>query len=161
MKQATTFEQFKLPLMILGAFLLAALWVGMGRILFGVFGWMAFITLFFMAPIVVVYGIILAIVAAVRQQHHMYRQRGPFKLWLLITLVALFCVGFFMPDAGDTKDSGASALSVLLMDRTSPDLIGLSGVLAGWAVFFAVVAAVVTMVMAVAERSKPSKKPES
>ena len=145
----------KLPLIILLAFIIAAIWVGVGRLVFGVFGWMAFITLFMFAPIIVLYGVVLAIVVGIRQRSYHFRKRGPFMLSLLATLAALFCVGFFMPDAGDSRDSASSALSVLLMDRTNSAFIGASGVIAGWFIFVTVVASIVTFIMAFAER--PSK----
>lgn len=140
--------------MILIAFTLAAVWVGAGRILFGVFGWMAFITLFMFAPIIALYGFVLSIVVAIRQRTYRYRKRGPFMLWVVVTLAALFCVGFFMPDAGDSRDSASSALSVVLMDKTNSALIGASGVITGWAIFVTVVAAVITFIMAFVERPK-------
>lgn len=154
MNQPASFRRYKLPLQILAAFLIAAVWVGIGRLLFGVFGWMAFITLFMFAPVIVLYGAVLAIVTAIRQQGYLYRPRGPLKKWLFVTLVALFCVGFFMPDAGDTSDSLGSALSVLAGYRTNSALIGASGTLAGWSIFVAVVAAIGTMIAAVVERPK-------
>jgi cell division protein FtsW (lipid II flippase) len=147
-------SQFKFPLLILLAFVLAAAWVGVGRLVFGVFGWMAFITLFMFAPIVVVYGLVLTIIASIRQRTYRYRRRGPFVLWLTATLIALFCVGFFMPDGGDTPESIGSALSVVLLDRTNSAYIGVSSVLAMWSIFAVIFTSIVTFVLAFAERPK-------
>lgn len=158
MNTLSFWQKYKLPLMIFVAFTLAALWVGAGRILFGVFGWMAFITLFMFAPIIFLYGIVLAMVAAIRQRTYRYRKQGPFMIWVTVTLVALFCVGFFMPDGGDAKDSFASPLSTVLLDRSNDGLIGASTTIAGWAVFVTVVTSIITFVMAFVERPK---KPEA
>jgi hypothetical protein len=161
MTTRTFWQKYKLPLMILVAFTFAAIWVGVGRLLFGVFGWMAFITLFMFAPIIFLYGIVLAIIVGVRQRSYGYRKRGPFMIWMLVTLAALFCVGFFMPDAGDIPESVSSPLSVLLMDRNNEALIGISGGIAGWAIFVTVVASIVTFVMAFVERQKKTKAASS
>lgn len=161
MNASNFWQKYKLPLMILIAFTLAALWVGVGRLLFGVFGWMAFITLFMLAPIIFLYGVVLAIVVGIRQRTYRYRKRGPFMAWVLVTLVALFCVGFFMPDAGDVPESVSSPLSVVLMDRNNEVLIGISGAIAGWSIFVTVVASVVTFVMAFVERPKEPEAPSS
>jgi hypothetical protein len=156
MTTPSTWHKLKFPLTILLAFILAAMWVGVGRLVFGVFGWMAFITLFMFAPIIVLYGIILSIIVGIRQRTYRYRKQGPFMLSLIVTLVALFCVGFFMPDGGDTKESFASPLSTVLLDRNNVGLIGISGTLAGWSVFVTVVASVVTFIMAFVERPRKS-----
>lgn len=158
-------RKYKLPLIIVGAFLLAAVWVGAGRILFGVFGWMAFITLFGFAPIILLYGVVLAAVVAVRQQSYIFRAKGPFRTWLSVTLGGLFILGLSMPDAGDTRDSGGSALSVLLGDKTDGGLIGLSGTLVMLSLLTIVVAAIVTFILVFFERAprgeKPSRPPAS
>ena len=151
---ATEFQKFKLPLLIILAFIVAALWVGGGRLLFGVFGWVAFITLFMFAPIIFLYGTILAIVVAIKQRSYQYRKWGPFMIWLFITLGALFCVGFFMPDGGDTADSAGSAFSVVMLDRTNSIYLGISGVVAGWMIFVTVVSAVATFIVALFEKPK-------
>lgn len=147
-------QKAKFPLLIAVSFLVAATWVGVGRLLFGVFGWMAFITLFMFTPVIVLYGIVLTAIVAIRQRTYRYRKWGPFMISLVVLLVSLFCVGFFMPDGGDTPESIGSAMSVLMMDRTNESYIGISGAIAGWAIFVTVVASVVTFVMAFTERSK-------
>lgn len=156
MKQKNIWMKIRLPVCILIAFLVMAAWVGVGRLLFGVFGWMAFITLFMFAPIVVLYGTVLTIIVAIRQRKYRYRKYGPFMISLIVLLVLLFCVGFFMPDGGDTPESIGSAMSVVLMDRTNEIYIGIAGYVAGWAVFLTVLAAVATLVTAFIER--PIKK---
>lgn len=156
MKSDGLWKKMKFPLCILAAFLLAALWVGAGRILFGVFGWMAFITLFMFAPVIVVYGLILTIIVAIRQRTYRYRKWGPFMVSVVILLAALFCVGFFMPDAGDTKDSYKTALAVILGNGDNLAVNGVSSVLVGWSIFITVVSSIATFVLAFAERPKKS-----
>lgn len=154
MKQSSKWIQFKLPLIILASFLFAAAWMLAGRLLFGVFGWMFLILLFTVVPIIVIYGGVLTVIVAVRQRKYMFRKSGPFIRSLVITLVTLLVSGTFMPDGGDTKESGASALSTILMDRNNTDLIALSGAISGWTLFIAFLAAIVTFIFALSERPK-------
>ena len=151
-------KRIQLPVCIMSAFIVMAAWVAVGRLLFGVFGWIAFVTLFLFAPIIIIYGVVLTIIVAVRQRNYRYQKRGPFMISLLTLLALLFCVGFFMPDFGDTSESASSALSVLLLDRANESYIGISGFLAGWAVFFTVIASIVTFILAFVER--PKKTPQ-
>jgi hypothetical protein len=158
MTTTSTWQKFKLPVIILVAFLLAALWVLAGRLVFGVFGWMVLVLLLTIVPVIVIYAIVLTIVVALRQRTYRYRKWGPFMTSVVVTLAALFVVGIFMPDGGDSKDSAASALSVLLGDRTNSGIIGASGVIVGWAIFVATIAAIVAFIFAFAERPKKAPR---
>ena len=160
MTTLTTWQKFKLPISILLAFLAMAAWVTFGRIVFGVFGWMVFVMILTLAPLTVVYGSVLAIIVAVRQRTYRYRRRGPFVVWTAGTLVALFIAGAFVPDAGDSKDSGSSLVSVLAMDRSNGELIAVSGAITGWAIFAALVASVMAFIFAFAERPKRQIQPD-
>jgi len=151
-------HQAKFPVTILTSFFLIALWVLAGRLVFGVFGWMVFILLFTLVPVIAIYGIALTIIVAIRQRTYRYRKWGPFMTWVAITLVALFIVGLFMPDGGDSKNSASSALSVLMGDRANKGLSGISGAIAGWGIFASAVAAIIAFVFAFAERRKNTNK---
>lgn len=154
MDNSAKWSRFKLPLLVFGMFLVLAAWVAFGRVLFGVLGWMVLVTLFLFGPMIAVYGLTLAIIVAVRQRNYVYRKWGPFMTSLIITAAALFCVGFFLPDGGDTKDSIGSAMSTLMMDRTNPALIGVSGTLAAWSIFATIISSIVTFVLAFIERPR-------
>lgn len=154
MNQAVFNSKYKLPLIILGSFLLAAIWVGVGRIFFGVFGWTAFITLFAFAPIILMYGVALTVVVAVRQGHAIYRAKGAFMKWLYATLAALFVLGLSMPDAGDTPGSGGSALTVLLGNKSDEGLLAFSGTLLFWSIIATIITSIVTFVLAFFEGTK-------
>ncbi len=158
MNQRTVWPKIKFPLLLLIAFLFAAIWVGVGRLTFGVFGWMAFITLFMFTPIIALYGIIVSIIVAVRQRTYRFRKWGPFMTWVVITLAALFCVGFFMPDGGDTPESLGSGLSVMLLDRTNAAWVGISGTVMMLSAFIAVVSGLIALVLACVER-QPRREP--
>jgi hypothetical protein len=158
MNLADFWHQAKFPVTILASFLVIALWVLAGRLVFGVFGWMVLILLFTMVPAIVMYGIVLTVIVAIRQRTYRYRKWGPFMTSVVITLVALFMVGAFIPDGGDSNDSASSALSVLLGDRTNNGLIAISGAIAGWSIFVSAVASIVAFVFAFAERSKKTAK---
>lgn len=130
------------------------LWVLFGRIFFGVFGWMVFILLFTIVPLIAIYAVALTVVVAARQRKVVYLSRGPFMVALYITLTALFVLGLTIPDGGDTRDSGGSALSVLMGDKSGERALGISGTIAAWSIFIAFISSVATFVLAFFERSK-------
>lgn len=144
----------KLPLGILLAFLIAAAWVLFGRLFFGVFGWVVFILLFTIVPLIIVYGIALTIIVAVRQRHVVYRAKGPFMIAVYVTLGALFVVGLTVPDGGDTRESAGSALTVIMGDKSGKAALAVSGTLAGWSMFVAFAASITAFVLAFFERTR-------
>ncbi|MES2876378.1 MAG: hypothetical protein V4678_02805 [Patescibacteria group bacterium] len=154
MNKPDVWPQFKLPLIIAGAFLLAAVWILFGRLFFGVFGWMFFILLFTIVPLIFVYAVALTIVVAIRQRKHLYRMKGPFMMAVYVTLFALFMLGLSVPDGGDTKDSGGSALAVLMGNRSGEAALATSGTVAGWSIFIAFVASITAFILAFFERTK-------
>jgi hypothetical protein len=144
----------KLPLIILGAFLLAAVWVLMGRLLFGVFGWMFFVLLLTVVPVIVIYGAVLSLIVAIRQRKVVYRAKGPFMIALAVTLLGLFALGLSVPDGGDTRDSAGSALTVIMGQKSDSQAVNASGRLASWSIFVTLVGAVATFVLAFLERTR-------
>lgn len=164
MNTSTAWQQAKLPVFIFAAFLFAVLWVLFGRLFFGVFGWMFFIVLFTIVPVMAIYGIVLTIIVAIRQRNFFYRRKGPFMVALYVTLAALFILGLCIPDGGDSRDSGGSALTVLMGDKSGERALRISGTLAGWSIFIALIASVATFVLAFFERTRrvtPQKAPDT
>jgi hypothetical protein len=90
--------------------LLLVVWVWIGRIVFGVGGWFILILLLSAVPVLLVALLVTTLLA--------YTQHGrPRSLTTtqataqLATWVALFVLGAFMPDFGDTEDSQLSLLT--------------------------------------------------
>lgn len=156
MTTRTIWNHIKVPLFILLAFLLLAMWVLFGRIFFGAFGWMVFILLFTVVPVIVIYGIVLTVIVAIRQRSVVFRRRGRFMLGVYVTLAALFLFGLAIPDGGDTKDSAGSALTVLMGDKSGEAALALSGGIAVFALVVAAAAAIASFVLVFFEKSRPA-----
>lgn len=130
------------------------MWVLFGRIVFGAFGWMVFILLFTVVPVIVLYGIILAIVVAIRQRSVVFKRTGRFMVATYVTLAALFLFGLAIPDGGDTKESAGSALTVLMGDKSGDATLALSGNISIFALVAALLAAVAAFVLVFFEKTK-------
>ena len=92
--------------------LFLVLWVWMGRIVFGVGGWFLLIFLFSVVPVVLV-ALLISTVLAFTQDGRP-RALTTFQAWAqVVTWLALFAFGAFMPDFGDTEDSQLSLLTQL------------------------------------------------
>lgn len=154
MNTALLWQRIKLPVLIFAAFLVAAVWVLVGRLLFGVFGWMFFVLLLTIVPVTVIYGAVLSLVVAIRQRSFVYPAKGRFMVALFVTLFGLFMLGLSVPDGGDTRESAGSALTVLMGNKSDEQALSASGRLASWSIFVTFVAAVTTFVLAFLERGR-------
>ncbi|WP_243057525.1 hypothetical protein [Nocardioides sp. SR21] len=112
-------------------------WVWMGRIVFGVGGWFLLVFLFSVVPVVLIALLISTILAYTQDGRP--RALTTFQAWAqMITWLALFAFGAFMPDFGDTEDSQLSLLTQLF--GYSDDLYDLSFGIALGAALAAIVA---------------------
>lgn len=118
---------------------------------------MVFILLFTIVPIIVIYGLALTLIVAIRQRTYTYKPNGRFVVSLYATLASLFVLGLTVPDGGDTGESAGSALTILMGDMSNGDFIAISGFIAGWSIFAAFVASVAALVFAFVERSRSSR----
>jgi hypothetical protein len=132
----------------------------MGRLFFGVFGWMFFVLLLTVVPLIVVYGAVLALVVGIRQRKISYPPKGRFMIALAVTLLGLFTLGLSVPDGGDTRESAGSALTVIMSQKSDRQAIDASGRLASWSIFVSFVGAVTTLVFAFLERNKRAPEAE-
>jgi Flp pilus assembly pilin Flp len=140
--------------------LLLIAWVWIGRIVFGVGGWFFLVFLISVVPVLLLAFLVTTILA--------YTQHGrPRSLTRtqavaqVVTWLALFVAGAFMPDFGDTDDSHISLLTQLFGRSNGALDVSYTIVLAAGAV--AVVAYVVLLVALVAGRrtQQAADTPES
>ena len=95
-------------------FVLLAVWVGIGRSFFGAGGWGVLITLLVWAPVLLVYGFVIGLIAHIRFRRHAYVFS---RLTIIVVIVAaalLFLLGMTFVDGGDTDRSIGSAFTRLL-----------------------------------------------
>ncbi len=93
--------------------LFVPLWLTVGRGLLGSFGWMTFMMIMFVIPLLLPPALTLLFTtrADVKKSGHLTRSEAT-SLWLFNAVYILF--GFFLVDGGDTEDSMGSVFSKLL-----------------------------------------------
>jgi hypothetical protein len=91
--------------------LFLVVWVWIGRLVFGVFGWFGLI----MVPVALVLAAALAVTTALAltQGGRPRALTGPQHVAQLVTWVGLLGTGAFLPDFGDAPDSYVSLLTNL------------------------------------------------
>lgn len=90
--------------------LFLVVWVWLGRIVFGVGGWFFVLFMFTVVPVVLIALLVTTIFAYTQDGRP--RSLTPLQTWSqVLTWLALFAFGAFMPDFGDTEDSQRSLLT--------------------------------------------------
>ena len=137
--------------------LLAAAFFALGRAMFGVSGWFAFISvpagLIVAVALVGLWSIPVRIVKE-HPESGSYKAFGWRESWAFIAVtVFLFLAGFFMVDGGDTEDSVKSVFT-LLVGRQATEL---SALLCWLCLLGAIVSYIVSLVVAVKGRIKDAE----
>lgn len=139
---------------LVGLCIVMALWVGFGRFFFGAGGWLVFVTFFVIAPVVVLFGIVIALIEGIRWYKN---DRAHIALpWKAIyaTLASLFIFGFVVVDFGDVPESVASAFMVVIGARGENSLAVVSSILAVVSLAIAALLAVYTLYLII--KRKPT-----
>lgn len=141
-------------------FVLAVLWIIVGKSLFGAVGWLTAIMLFTVAPFLLVYGAVLWAVVKVRNKRSGYIMSRTLHLLVIALLVILFVFGFTIIDGGDTKDSGMSALTSIFginsANGANSPLMDLSGRLSGNSIVLSILLLPTILGLAVFEKRRKS-----
>lgn len=99
---------------LLPALILAPLWVGLGRGLFGVGGWGFVITLFIFAPIIFAIQLIMLLLNFSAERLNQPKMVSRASLYAMSAYyAAVFLWGLAIVDAGDVAGSSASLLTKL------------------------------------------------
>lgn len=141
-------------------FVLAVLWIIVGKSLFGAVGWVTAVMLFTVAPFLLVYGAVLWAVVKARNKRSGYLMSRTLRILVIALLVILFVFGFTIIDGGDAKDSGMSALTSLFGINTAnganSPLMELSGRLSGNSIGLSILLLPTILVMALFEKRRKS-----
>ncbi|MEO5499607.1 MAG: hypothetical protein ABIR46_03845 [Candidatus Saccharimonadales bacterium] len=146
-------------------FLLAVVWLIIGKSLIGGAGWVTAIMLITVAPFLLVYGLVLWAIVKVRFSRSKYLMSKALHV-LVITLLANVCVfGFVIVDGGDTLESGRSALTSLfgvdLANGAEHPVMNISQWVTGKSIFLGIVLLPTVLVMSLVEsRGKNTSKPK-
>ena len=114
-------------------------WITIGKgMVFGVIGWVAIISLFTVAPALLVTLVIFYILLRTRRDVRSSKHVGAFDAFLLIALyVTIFLGSIFTVDGGDTKESINSVATKFGMDEQTNDILAVIFVLSTTLIFLA------------------------
>lgn len=140
-------------------FLLAVLWLIVGKSVFGVVGWITIIMFFTVAPFLLVYGTVLWLIVRARNKRSGYLMSPVLQTLVIVFLANLFFYGLVMVDGGDTAESGKSVLTaafgVNLENGPESPVMRLTESLSGFSIFLSTVLLPTIPLVALLENRKP------
>ena len=141
-------------------FVLAVLWIIVGKSLFGAVGWLTAIMLFTVAPFLLVYGAVLWAIVKARNKRSGYLMSRALRFLVIALLISLFVFGLTVPDAGDNRDGGTSALTsmfgVTYANGADSPVIKLTEWLSGKTIFLSILLLPTILGMALFEKRRKS-----
>ena len=110
-------------------YLVMAVWVGIGRTVFGSSGWTGLVTVFVYAPIILIFGMIVTAILSKRYKKSGYILSEFQRLIVIFHILSMFVYGLTVVDGADTADSASAAMNIFSTSIVTNDLSGILALL--------------------------------